>query len=75
MSRQIHYYAVNIEQNVFHIQIKIENNFLKCVFFYSKSILMSINVFVCLGILLSKKFIKCLLQGLMSVFLKNEYKK
>lgn len=43
MSRQIHYYAVNIMQNVFHIQIKIKNISLKYVFIYLKSIFMSIN--------------------------------
>ncbi len=55
MSRRIHYYAVNIDQNVFHILIKVKNNFSKGVFFYLKSILMTINVFIDNAILFQNK--------------------
>jgi hypothetical protein len=60
MSRQIHYYAVNIEQNVFHIQIKIKNNFLKYVLFYFKRIFCGIKCFLDLKSRGLKTIKKCL---------------
>jgi len=43
MSGRIHYYAVNIVLNVFHIQIKFKNNFMKCIYIYPKKVFMVIK--------------------------------